>query len=112
MTLGPSLLLLAALDGRTRAMGPLEVYGRVPMFFYLLHVPLITVSAGFVHLIMTGHFTQPETYGGGPLIGVGPFGLVGVYLVWIAIVVALYLPCRTWGALKRRHADWRWLSYL
>jgi cytochrome bd-type quinol oxidase subunit 2 len=45
---------------------------------------------------------QPEGYG---------LSLPGVYLAWMLVVAALYLPCRWFADVKRRRAD-VWLSYL
>jgi len=108
MTLGPAILLLALLD-RVRG-GPLLVYGRVPMFYYLLHFPLIHLCAVIAAWFTHGRFDFllnfppavppelfPANYG---------YGLPVVYLIWIAIVVSLYLPCRWFAQLKRRRNDW------
>jgi uncharacterized membrane protein len=46
MTLGPALILLAAFDGGTpRLLRPVSVYGKVPLFYFLVHVPLIHLLA-------------------------------------------------------------------
>lgn len=97
MTLGPALLLLALLPERARGLAAwLAVYGRVPLFYYLLHLPLL-------HLLALA-------CGAGPFSGRG-LGLGGVYAVWALAVLLLYLPCRGWGALKRARRS-AWLSYL
>src|SRR3984893_2035132 len=46
MTLGPALLFLWAVDGRTpRFLRPALVFGKVPLFYFLLHFPLIHLLA-------------------------------------------------------------------
>jgi uncharacterized membrane protein len=113
MTLGPALLALAAAD---RPLGPiagvLVTFGRVPLFFYLLHVPLIHLAAlgvawmryghaGFLltHPLLLGREGFPSDYG---------YGLPGVYLATVLILVALSPLCRWMAALKRRHPGvWR-----
>ena len=115
MTLGPSLILLALLDRMKAQRGlgrVLLVYGRVPLFYYVLHLYLIHVMAILVAL--ASH--QPVWHG--PIIGgisPKPLGyghdLPFVYAMWILAVAILYLPCRWFMELKRRHRDWVWLSY-
>ena len=87
------------------------VFGRVPMFYYLLHIPLIHALA-VIAAILTGHDTAfmfqniepwnwPGAYG---------FSLPVVYLVWVCVILALYPACRWFADLKRRRKD-AWLSY-
>ena len=120
MTLGPSLLLLAWLDKRvdqgsgvSRALSPLLTFGRVPMFFYILHLYLIHLLA----VLVAVSFHQPVSwlFHGGFFMGEVPdgwgFGLPFVYLMWITVVVILYFPCRWFEGVKQRRKDW-WLSYI
>lgn len=113
MTLGPALVLLAALDRPPGALGrALGVYGRVPLFYYVLHLPLIHALAVGASYARSGEaaglFTSfsmavhPPGYG---------YGLPVVYLVWIAVVLALFVPCRWFAGVKQRRRD-PWLSYL
>jgi uncharacterized membrane protein len=119
MTIGPALLFLA-MAGRLRGWlaDAITVYGRVPMFYYLLHFYLLHLVAAVVFLI-NGH---PLAHGihGLPNAAGFPFhflvpgegiGLGGVYLVWLAVVIALYPLCRWYSNYKQRHKKW-WLSYL
>jgi uncharacterized membrane protein len=109
MTLGPSLVLLAILD---RPLGRwaeyVTVFGRVPLFYYVLHFLLIHViaialawstlgSAGLAH----------QFFPDGGL----RYSLPAVYAVWIAVVVVLYPPSRWFAGVKRR-SNAAWLSYL
>jgi len=114
MTIGPSLLLLAWLDRDyvPRGTGALLIFGRVPMFFYVLHLYVIHwlailvawVAGQPVRWLFHGAIfaDAPQGYG---------HGLPFVYLIWIAVTVILYFPCQWFGALKQRRKDW-WLSYL
>jgi hypothetical protein len=112
MTLGPALLLLAWLDGRTpRVLKPILVFGRVPLFYYLLHLPLIHGLAILTWLVRYGH--ADWAYGISPAQtppDVG-FGLAFTYLAWIIVILLLYPACRWFADLKRRRRD-AWLSYL
>jgi uncharacterized membrane protein len=111
MTLGPSLVFLALVD---RASGPLVrfvvTYGRVPFFYYVLHIYVIhalvllvaAASGDPLGPFLTLSLFFPATWG---------FGLGTVYAVWAGVVLALYPACRWFAALKARRAD-PWLSYL
>lgn len=112
MTLGPALLLLGWLDRGTPAWAkPLLVFGRVPMFFYLLHLPLLHGLAVLAHLAHSGR--ADWLYGAHPAEpppGAG-FGLAGVYLAWLVAVAILFPACTWFAELKRRNRS-AWLSYL
>jgi uncharacterized membrane protein len=113
MTLGPALIVLAGLDGVTaeRGLGRiLLVFGRVPLFYYILHIFLIHALAIFVGFL----FRQPVSWlwrGEHSPAGYG-HGLPFVYLMWFIVLLILYLPCKSHMAFKSRHRDWGWLSYL
>jgi uncharacterized membrane protein len=116
MTLGPALLFLWAVDaGTPQWLRPALIIGKVPMFYYLLHIPLIHLIAvavcyaryGQAHWMFEspglGQFpiTQPPEWG---------YSLPIVYLVWACVVLALYPLCRWFAGLKQRRND-AWLSY-
>lgn len=111
LTLGVALLSLAALDSaRGKFSEVLRTFGRVPLFFYVLHIALAHLAAGIIALAM-GYGTAllsddfmsvPQQWG---------FGLPVVYLAWLLVVATLYPACRWFAAVKRRRDDW-WLSYL
>jgi len=117
MTLGPALILLGLIDGvkAERGVGRiLLVYGRVPMFFYVLHLYLIHTLAVLAALA----FHQPASWLWHGAIFLLPtpagygHGLPFIYAMWILAVAILYLPCRWFMEFKARHRDWNWLSYL
>jgi uncharacterized membrane protein len=116
MTLGPALLLLRTFDdGTPQWMRPALIFGKVPMFYYLLHIPLMHLLAivtcyaryGQVHWMFEspnlGAFpiTKPPGWG---------YSLPIVYLAWITVVVALYPLCRWFAGIRQRRSD-PWLSY-
>ena len=117
-TLGVLLLVFAVVDFALerrwipRALGVVEVYGRVPFFYYVIHFYLIHVLA-VVTLMFAMHtvHVHPTL----PLFTPAPkeatFGLPVVYGIWIAVVASLYVPCRWFAGVKARRRDW-WLSYL
>lgn len=113
MTIGPALMLLPALE---RLKGPLAEpwlsFGAAPFFFYVLHIYLAHGLSAAVGAFK-GHpvwgvadiFRRPE-YIQGP-----DYSLGGTWIMWIAIVALLYLPCRWFAKLKRERPGGV-LSYL
>jgi uncharacterized membrane protein len=117
MTLGPAILFLWAVDNTTpRFLQPALRIGKVPLFYFLLHLPLIHVLAVIVCYVRYGaaHWMfESPSLGQFPITpppGWG-FSLPVIYLVWAFVVLALYPLCRWFGALKQRRGD-PWLSYL
>ena len=116
MTLGPALLFLWAVDAETpRWLRPALTVGKVPMFYYLLHIPLIHLLAIAVCYARYGHvywMFESRTLGQFPFTPPPGWGypLPIVYLMWAIVVVTLYPLCRWFAALKERRSD-AWLSY-
>jgi uncharacterized membrane protein len=115
MTLGPAITALGLFDRPAGVVGRFFVtFGRVPLFYYLLHIPLIH------GLMVLGDYLR---FGASPFANKGPwpshtdyapgygYDLPVVYLVWIGVILLLYPVCRWYGALKARHRDGI-LSYL
>jgi uncharacterized membrane protein len=116
MTLGPALVALAWLErARGRVATIVITFGRVPLFFYVLHIYVahaLAVATAYAQggaatfLVSNAGVapttTYPDWYG---------LGLAGVYALWLVIVAALYHLCRAFAAVKARRRDW-WLSYL
>ncbi len=111
MTLGPAMLALRALDGlRPRLLRPALVFGRVPLFYYVVHVTLIHLLAvvasrarfGAIHWMFESPtpdrfpVTQPPGW---------PAALPAVYLVWALVVVLLYPLCRWYAGVKARSTN-------
>jgi uncharacterized membrane protein len=116
MTLGPTLLLLP-LAGRARGWlaEVMRTFGRVPLFYYLLHIPLIHLLALLVSRIRLGE-VSPWLFTNQPLApGEQPdgymWGLGTLYLVWLIAVVLLYWPCR-WYERAKRERRAAWMSYI
>jgi uncharacterized membrane protein len=119
MTLGPVIVLLALLDRHLPAIfRPFIVFGRVPLFFYLVHLPLIHgIAVGLSYLkygradwLFFGPAGIPARFGAAYPRDYG-YGLLWVYLIWIAVVVLLYPLCRWFARVKQERRD-VWLSYL
>ena len=116
MTLGPTIALIPLLDRSRGLVGRvLAIFGRVPLFYYLLHIPLIHVLAILVSLIRTGSVT-PWLIGNHPaMIGPAPEGYTWslglLYLVTLVAVMILYLPCR-WYAARKLEKTSGWMRYV
>jgi uncharacterized membrane protein len=102
MTLGPALLALVWFEKIKGGLAEvLILFGRVPMFFYLLHLPLIHFSGDMFKGMLQSDLA-PESRAG--------WGLPVVYAAWIGIVLVLFPACRWFAGLKQRRRD-AWLSY-
>ncbi len=112
MTLGPVLLLLPWLEKQRGAwVKPVSVFGRVPFFFYVLHLPLIHLGATIAAEIAYGVTAGPAFLINSLPPGYEP-SLLRLYLVWAIVILILYPLCKWYAGYKSRHKDYWWLSYL
>ncbi len=116
MTLGPAIALMPLLE---RARGAparwIAVFGRVPFFYYLLHVPLIHALALVVSKIRLGE-VSPWLFADHPMRNPpAPEGYTWslglLYAVWAVAIVMLFFACRWFAELKASRQDW-WLRYV
>ena len=117
ITLGPACLFLAVTE---KAQGTVvkivSVYGRVPMFYYLIHIYIIHLIALIASAILPGQdwhiwLLKEPIWFTKDLKGYG-FSLPVAYLIWIIVVVALYPLCKRYDHYKQTHKEKWWLSYL
>jgi uncharacterized membrane protein len=123
MTLGPAFLILAWFDlldfssSTWSDYNPLLVFGRVPLFFFLVHFLLVHVLLipfaysryGKIAFLLN---TLPSL--GGSSAAYPPdfgYGIGVVYAVWLLVVAIMYPLCLWFSLLKKRRRDW-WLSYI
>jgi uncharacterized membrane protein len=116
MTLGPTIWLMPTLE-RARGAGAraVEVFGRVPFFYYVLHIPLIHALALLVSWIRLGT-VSPWLFTNHPMGNPAPpegytWSLGLLYAVWAVTMLMLYPVCRWFADLKARRSD-PWLRYL
>ena len=116
MTLGPIIALMPLLEGLNGVVArAIKLFGRVPFFFYMLHIPLIHALALLVSKIRLG-YVSPWLFANHPMGNPEPpdgyvWSLPLLYLVWAITIVLLYFVCRWFAALKARRSDW-WLQYI
>lgn len=116
ITLGPAIVFLAISENYFGSLSQrIKILGRVPMFYYLLHLYLIHLLALFA-AVMTGYQVSDMVFNtwvteSPNLEGYG-FNLLIVYAVWIAVVLILYPLCRWYDIYKATHRAKWWLSYV
>lgn len=113
ITMGPAILLLAALDRpMPNWLKPFVTFGAVPFLFYVLHLPLLHIMGVLVALYRYGEadwlFANPPGQN-------WPYDfhwdLTLTYIGWIIVTIMLFPICRWFAQVKSRRKDW-WLSYL
>ncbi len=114
VTIGISLMVLALLDNVSgKSLQFLVVFGRVPFFYYVLHLYLIHLSVMLIFLLEklpakdigpmhTAFLFRPDYFG---------FSLWVVYVIWILLILLVYPLCKWYSGYKATHHAW-WLSYL
>jgi uncharacterized membrane protein len=115
MTLGPAMIFLSVTEHVSSGIASaLTVIGRVPLFFYVIHIYVIhliavvaAMATGFPASAMVFNTWVTDSHA---LKGYG-FNLGVVYLVWIAVIVGLYPLCKVFDRYKRNNRDKEWLSY-
>ncbi len=116
ITLGPSFLFLLVTEKvQNRLSNFLLVFGRVPFFYYLLHIFIIHLGALLglavlgkdwtLMIITQENFMNPELAKYGYSLGI-------VYLVWVAVVLISYPLCKKYMLYKAANKHKKWLSYL
>jgi uncharacterized membrane protein len=115
MTLGPLIALLPYAEKSSGWLSEiLKTIGRVPMFYYLLHILLIHISALVTNLLISGTSHQ-EWYGSAPFVEVDEnqrWSLLLLYLVYAIDLVILYIACSWYGKYKFNHPEKKWLRYI
>jgi uncharacterized membrane protein len=116
MTLGPTILLMPLFDRARGKIGEyISTFGRVPMFYYLLHIPAIHLAAVIVSLVRQGR-VEPWLFANHPMMSPPTpegytWSLAMLYAVFIVVVAALYFPCR-WHARRKATNPAPWMRYI
>ena len=115
VTLGILFLIFAIVENvRGKFMDFVSVYGKVPLFYFLVHFYLVHLITIVLMLVQgfrwsqldfaSGNFGRPKGVESGVSLGV-------IYIIWICVVLALYKPCAWFGKYKSTHTQW-WLKYI
>ncbi|MCB0822910.1 MAG: DUF1624 domain-containing protein [Bacteroidales bacterium] len=116
ITIGPALLFLAVIEPvKNRVTNFLLVFGRVPLFYYFLHM-IVIHSLAVLGMVITGGDWHKMIFTGSnflkaPLLDYG-YPLWVVYVIWMAVVLLLYPFCKKYMIYKSKNKDKWWLSYL
>ncbi len=115
ITLGIMFLILALSEGvRNKFIDIVSVYGKVPLFYFLVHFFLIHLTLLAIMFLQGFHWSQLDfisgTFGRPKNLKSG-LPLWAIYLIWIAVAAVLYKPCVWYGKYKSAHKNW-WLRYL
>jgi hypothetical protein len=118
MTLGPALIALSWLDRFTLSeSNPLIVFGRTPLFYFLVHlfaIHLLTLLLAYLRYGRAGFLLGPPPSMGGDINQYPPgygYSLPATWLICVLLAAAMYPLCICYARLKQRRRDW-WLSYL
>ena len=114
VTLGIMFVGLWLADGaNTVVTRVMTVYGKVPLFYYIIHWYLVKFAMIGMLLVQGFHLSDMPI---GPLNFGRPAGagvsLPMVYVVWLMLVVLLYPLCRWYGRYKVNHPHISWLRYV
>ncbi|WP_242085191.1 DUF1624 domain-containing protein [Aestuariivivens sediminis] len=116
ITMGPSLLLLHAFEYvKNKFSDFILVFGRVPLFYYFLHIFVIHIGAIIgVLLFHDNGMALLSAITENPIQGLAAQGysLFTVFAVWLGIIILLYVPCKRYMIYKISHKNKWWLSYL
>lgn len=115
MTLGPLITLIPVAEkAKGRIANILSVFGKVPMFYYLLHIPVIHISALIVNCLLFG-VAHNDWYVTAPFTQIADdlrWGLGWLYLVFVLDVVILYFVCKWYMRYKMANKEKWWLKYI
>lgn len=114
VTMGPAMIFLALIEKvQNRLTDIFNIFGRVPMFYYILHLYLIHILCTIMFFV-EGHGMK-DAYSNQVPFGFRPaafgYNLWIVYAVWLFVIIVLYPLCKRYDRYKSTHKHW-WLSYL
>jgi uncharacterized membrane protein len=115
LMLGITFLILYFADGiKNKVVDVVSVYGKVPLFYFLLHFYLLHIMMVVMMLLQGFHLQELDfnPFGFGRPKGESGVELGVIYVIWVGVVVALYPVCKWYGRYKMVHSENKWLKYL
>lgn len=105
------LFLVEGLDNQL--VKPLVIYGRVPLFYFIVHFFILHILLMIILLIQGNHLTD-LIFGSnfGRPKGISGLRLPFIYMIWLGLVISLYPLCRWFGNYKAKHPEKKWLRYI
>jgi len=116
MTMGPALIFLSLSEKiRSRIAAPVVVFGKAPLFFYILHLYFIHALA-MLMLVLAGrdwheYILSASAISSGTLSNFG-LRIEAVYIIWILMIASLYPLCKWYQRYKENNPAKWWLGYL
>lgn len=116
VTIGPALVFLYLTENiHNRITSLFVIFGRVPFFFYVIHIYLIHLLA-IPAIVLSGYAISEailtlQSFIEAPLAQFG-FDLWVTYVVWVGVVILLFPLCRKYSHYKANNREKKWLSYL
>ena len=115
VTLGLLFIILSFAEHfKGKFMDFTAVYGRVPLFYFLVHFYLVHLATIALMLLQGFSWAQMDFASGNfgrPMGLESGIPLWAVYIIWILVVLVLYKPCVWFGKYKAGHSQW-WLKYI
>ena len=117
VTIGPGLIFLSMSENVNNGIARrIKTIGRVPMFYYLMHLYLIHIGSLIAAVVSGRSWTDMVNFStwisGEPKLKGYGFSLGVVYAVWAALIIVLYFLCKKYDRYKSSHREKWWLSYL
>lgn len=113
--LGITFFILYFSEGiKNKVIDIVTVYGKVPLFYFIVHLYLLHLLMIVVLLLQGFGWDELNFEGfglGRPKEGVSGVELGAIYLIWISVVTLLYPVCKWYGNYKARHKEITWLKY-
>ena len=115
VTLGIMFFILSFAEGiKGRVVNVVSVYGKVPLFYFVLHFYIIHLLLIVLMYVQGFHWSQMDFASGSfgrPKGMQSGLPLWMIYVVWISVVSILYKPCVWFAHYKATHRQW-WLKYV